>query len=85
MTDMAKAAAVPAMTQTNRGARAADIGFNPKGLAGLQSRRLRGLRAGKFGAATKGRRLTADECRAIEDQMRRAGALNSETQGNDNG
>jgi hypothetical protein len=57
------------------GTRIADLGFNAKGIGGLQTRRLRALRAGKFGAAGKPRRLTIGECTAVESQMRREGRL----------
>jgi hypothetical protein len=38
-------------------------------------RLLRGHIRGKFGRASKVRKLSADECRAVEDQMRREGRL----------
>jgi hypothetical protein len=55
--------------------RHAAISFNPKRLSGLQSRRLQNLRAGRFGAANRGRRLNVDECRAVENQMRQEGKI----------
>jgi hypothetical protein len=55
--------------------RHAALSFSPKRLSGLQSRRLQRLRAGRFGAANRGRRLNADECRALENQMRQEGKI----------
>jgi hypothetical protein len=55
--------------------RAASISFNPKRLSGLQSRRLQNLRAGRFGAANRGRLLNADERRAVETQLRQDGKI----------
>lgn len=60
---------------TKHVSRHAALGFNPKGLSGLQSRRLQNLRAGKFRAANRGRRLNADERRAVENQMRQDGKI----------
>lgn len=56
-------------------ARIAGLAFNPKGIAGLQSRRLQRLRAGRFGAANKGRTLSGEERQVIEDQLRRDDAI----------
>jgi hypothetical protein len=55
--------------------RDASISFNPKGLSGLRSRRLVNLRAGKFRAANRGRRLDDVECRAVETQLRQDGKI----------
>jgi hypothetical protein len=55
--------------------RFAGISMNPRGVSGLQSRRLQNLRAGRFGAANRGRRLNADECRTLENQMRQEGKI----------
>lgn len=55
--------------------RHAALGFNPKGVSGLQSRRLQTLRAGKFRAANRGRRLDAAERQAVENQMRQEGRI----------
>jgi hypothetical protein len=41
------------------------LGLNPKRLAGPQSRRLQRLRAGRFGAAGRGRKLDDAERRAV--------------------
>ena len=57
------------------GTRIADLSFNPKGVGGLQTRRLRALK-GKFGAAGKARQLNDEDRERVEAQMRRAGQLN---------
>jgi hypothetical protein len=55
--------------------RDASISFNPKGLSGLRSRRLVNLRAGKFRAANRGKRLEGDARRAVEDRLRLEGQI----------
>jgi len=55
--------------------RYAAISLDPKRLSGMRSRRLVNLRAGRFGRANRGRRLNADECRVIENQMRQDGKI----------
>jgi hypothetical protein len=54
--------------------RIADLGFNPKGIGGSQTRRIRAIK-GRFGPAGKARQLSEAEKRSIADQMRRAGQL----------
>ena len=55
--------------------RHAAVSFNPKRLSGLQSRRLQNLRAGRFGAANRGKRLEGDARRAVEDRLRQEGQI----------
>jgi hypothetical protein len=55
--------------------RFAAIGMNPKRLAGLQSRRLQRLRAGRFRAANRGKRLEGEARRAVEDRLRLEGRI----------
>ena len=55
--------------------RHAAVTFNPKGLAGLRSRKLVNARLGRFRAANKGRRLDSSEIRRIENQMRQEGKI----------
>jgi hypothetical protein len=55
--------------------RFASIGYSPKRLAGLRSRKLVNSQLGKFRAANRGRRLNPDECRAVENQLREQGKL----------
>jgi hypothetical protein len=52
---------------------------------GIAGRRHRGLRGGTYGGAGKVRRLSPEECRVIEDQMRRDGVIGNEKQGTNNG
>jgi hypothetical protein len=52
--------------------RVSDLGTNR--LAGLQSRKLQRLQ-GSFGAATRGRRLSDAEKRAVENDLKRSGRL----------
>jgi hypothetical protein len=54
--------------------RVADLAYNPKGIGGSQTRYIQATK-GKFGPASKARRLTAEEKAAVEDQMRRDGQL----------
>jgi hypothetical protein len=55
--------------------RHAAVSFNPKRLSGLQSRRLQNLRAGRFGAANRGRRLSDEEKRAVENDLKLSGRI----------
>jgi hypothetical protein len=55
--------------------RDASISFNPKRLSGLQSRRLQNLRAGRFGAANRGRVLSDEEKRAVENDLKTSGRI----------
>lgn len=50
--------------------RFASISYSPKRLAGLRSRKLVNSQLGRFGRANRGRVLGAEECRAIETQLR---------------
>jgi hypothetical protein len=61
------------MTQTI--SRFAALSMNPKRLAGPQSRRLQRLKAGRFGAANRGRRLNDLERRTVEAQLRQHGKI----------
>jgi hypothetical protein len=60
------------MTAKQHISKFAGLGINR--VAGLQSRKLQRLQ-GSFGAANRGRRLNADECRAVENQLREQGKL----------
>jgi hypothetical protein len=51
------------------------INANPGRLAGLRSRKLVNARLGRFRAANKGHRLSADEIRAVENQLRQDGRI----------
>jgi hypothetical protein len=62
------------MTARPASTRVADFGFNPKGIGGSQTRRIRAIK-GRFGPAGKARQLTDEERRAVEDRLRRAGQL----------
>jgi hypothetical protein len=62
------------MTARPASTRLFDLGSNPKGVTGSQSRRIRATK-GKFGPASKARQLTDEERRSVEDQLRRAGQL----------
>lgn len=53
----------------------ADFGPALKGLGGLQTTHIKALRGSTFGAANRGRRLSPDERKAIENQLRRDGKL----------
>jgi hypothetical protein len=64
------------MTARPASTRLFDLGSNPKGVTGSQSRRIRATK-GKFGPAGKARQLTDEERRAVEEQMRSAGRLGS--------
>lgn len=55
--------------------RVQDFGAALRGLGGLQTSHIRALKGSTFGAANKGRKLSAAERQAIEDQMRREGKL----------
>jgi hypothetical protein len=55
--------------------RTSAISLNPKGVSGLQSRRLQSARLGKFRAANRGRSLNAAERAAVEERLRRDGIL----------
>jgi hypothetical protein len=55
--------------------RCASVNFNPKRLAGMRSRKLVNLRAGRFGAAGRGRKLDEAERRLVEDQLRQEGKI----------
>jgi hypothetical protein len=51
--------------------------FTPltRGLAGAKSRKLQNMRVGRFGAASRGRRLSAHERLAAESQLRQDGKI----------
>ena len=52
-----------------------DFGAELKGLGGLQTAHIKALRGSTFGAANAGRRLSPDERKRIEEQMRRDGRI----------
>lgn len=58
-----------------RGTRIADFGPGLKGLGGLQTAKIRALKGSKFGPANEGKRLSKEQSKAIEDQMRKDGKL----------
>jgi hypothetical protein len=51
--------------------------FTPssRGIAGAHSRKLQGMKIGKFGAASKGRRLEGEARRAVTDRLRLEGQI----------
>jgi hypothetical protein len=51
------------------------LGYSPKRVAGLQSRRLQRLRAGRFGAANRGKLLEGDARRAVVERLRQEGQI----------
>ena len=53
----------------------ADFGPELRGLGGLQTTHVRPLKGSTFGPASKCRRLSADERRAVVEQMQREGKL----------
>jgi hypothetical protein len=55
--------------------RRADLFFNPKGIGGSQTRRIRAVK-GRFGPAGRARQLTADEKATVAEEMGRRGQLN---------
>jgi len=55
--------------------RFASIGYSPKRLAGLRSRKLVNSRLGKFRAANRGRRLSDEEKRAVENDLKLSGRI----------
>jgi hypothetical protein len=55
--------------------RFASIGYSPKRLAGLRSRKLVNSQLGKFRAANRGRRLDAQEILTIENLLREQGKI----------
>jgi hypothetical protein len=55
--------------------RTSSLWLNPKGVSGLQSRRLHSGRLGKFRAANRGHSLNATERAAVEDELRSKGIL----------
>jgi hypothetical protein len=67
-----------AQTKPMHVARISSLGFNPRGVSGIQSRRLRALKAGRFGPANRGRRLSDEERLAVAEQMQRDGVIVSE-------
>jgi hypothetical protein len=54
--------------------RRADFGRELRGLGG-PTVHLKALKGAKLGPASAGRRLTTDERKTVEDQLRRAGVL----------
>ena len=54
--------------------RRADFGRDLRGLGG-PTVHLKALKGAKLGPASAGRRLSADERKAVEDQLRRTGVL----------
>lgn len=67
---MAKSKKVPPRFE-----RLADFGAGLQGVGAAQTAHVRALRGSKLGPASAGRRLTAAERRAVEEQMRRDGKL----------
>lgn len=63
------------MTTKQHVSRFAAISYSPKRLAGPQSRRIQSLRAGRFGAAGRGRKLDEAERRLVESQLRQEGKI----------
>jgi hypothetical protein len=64
------------MTAKQHISRFAAISYSPNRLAGPQSRRIQNLRgAGRFGAASKGRRLSDQERRAVENELKTSGRI----------
>src|SRR5580765_3026774 len=55
--------------------RVQDFGHELRGLGGLQTTHIRALKGSTFGAASAGRRLSATERQAIEEQMKRDGKI----------
>ena len=55
--------------------RVEDFGPALKGLGGLQTSVIRALKGSTFGPASKGKRLSPEQRKAIEDQMRKDGKL----------
>jgi hypothetical protein len=53
----------------------APLGYSPNRLSGLRSRKLVNARLGRFRAANRGRRLNADEIRAVENQLKLDGRI----------
>lgn len=52
-----------------------DFGRELQGLGGLQTSKVRALKGSTFGPAGEGRRLSPEERKAIEEQMRKDGKL----------
>lgn len=57
------------------GERISDFGSDLKGLGGLSTSRIRALRGSKLGPASEGRKLSPEERKRIEEQMRKDGKL----------
>jgi hypothetical protein len=63
------------MTTKQHISKFAGLGMNQNRLAGPQSRRLQNLRAGRFGAANKGRQLDGAARQAVENRLRQEGRI----------
>jgi hypothetical protein len=59
----------------DRFTRISDFGSDLRGLGGLQTSHIRALKGSTLGPANRGRRLSAEERRRVEEQMKKDGKL----------